>query len=94
MQAVLPLFDMGTGMKTTVEISGGPAEEVRVYMAREGVTFRSVVERGLHEVLRAGRKPQPFTLREASVGCRGLHAAFRNAGRECIRDAARDVRRS
>ena len=81
-------------MKTTVEISDGLAEEVRAYMAQEGVTFRSVVERGLREVLHAGREPQPFTLRDASVGGRGLQAAFRNAGWERIRDAAREVRRS
>ena len=73
-------------MKTTVEISDGLAEEVKAYMAREGVTFRSLVERGLIEVLRAGQAP--FTLRDASVGGRGLQAAFREAGRDRLRDAA------
>ena len=81
-------------MKTTVEIADSLAEEVKAYMAREGATFRSVVERSLREVLHAGREPQPFTLRDASVNGRGLQAAFRNAGWECIRDAAREVRRS
>ena len=33
-------------MKTTVEISDGLAEEVKTYMAQEGVTFRSLVETG------------------------------------------------
>ena len=75
-------------MKTTVEISDGLAEEVKTYMAQEGVTFRSLVERGLIEVLRAGQAPSPFTLREASVGGRGVQAAFRDAGWDRIRDAA------
>ena len=57
-------------------------------MAREGVTFRSVVERGLREVLRAGHESRPFALQDASIGGRGLQAAFRDAGRERIRDAA------
>ena len=75
-------------MKITVEISDGLAEEVKACIAREGVTFRSLVERGLIEVLRAGQAPAPFALREASVGGRGLQAAFRDAGRDRIRDAA------
>lgn len=75
-------------MKTTVEISDGLAEEVKAYMAQEGVTFRSLVERGLVEVLRAGHAPAPFTLRDASVGGRGLQAAYREAGWDRIRDAA------
>ena len=73
-------------MKITVEISDDLAEEVKAYMAQEGVTFRSLVERGLIEVLRAG--PAPFTLRDASVGGRGLQAAFRQVTWDRIRDAA------
>ncbi len=78
-------------MKITVEISDGLAEEARAYMAQEGVTFRSLVERGLIEVLRAGQAPAPFTLRDASVGGRGLQAAFREAGRDRIWDRIRDA---
>ena len=75
-------------MKTTVEISDGLAEEVRAYLAREGVTFRSVVERGLREVLRHSGQQEAFALRDASVGGRGLQEAFRDAGWERLRDAA------
>ena len=78
-------------MKTTVEISDGLAEEVKAFMAQEGVTFRSLVERGLIEVLRAGQAPAPFTLREASVGGRGLQSAFREAGQDRIWDRIRDA---
>ena len=81
-------------MKTTVEISDGLAEEVKAYVAQEGVTFRSVVERGLREVLRADREPEPFVLRDASVGGRRLQEAFRDAGWERIRDAAYEGRGS
>lgn len=79
-------------MKTTVQISDDLAEEVKVYMAREGVTFRSMVERGLREVLRAKRGPKPFKSRDASVCDRGLQAAWRDTGWERIRDAAYEGR--
>ena len=79
-------------MKTTVEISDGLAEEVKAYMAREGVTFRSVVERGLREVLRGGGEPEPFVLRNASVRGRGLQEAFRDTGWAHVRDAAYEGR--
>ena len=81
-------------MKTTVEISDGLAEEVKSYIAREGVTFRSVVERGLREVLRNSGQRGPFVLRDASVGGRGLQDGFRDAGWERIRDAAYEGRTS
>ena len=85
----------GYGVKTTVEISDGLAEEVKAYIAREGVTFRSVVERGLREVLRAGAtEAEPFVLRDASVRGRGLQEAFRGAGWERIRGAAYEGRGS
>ena len=81
-------------MKTTVEISDSLAEKVKAYAAKEGVTFGSVVERGLREVLRAGREPKPFALRDASVGGQILQDGFREAGWESIRDAAYEGRGS
>ena len=79
-------------MKTTVEISDGLAEEVRSYIVQEGVTFRSVVERGLREVLRNSGQRGSFVLRDASVGGRGLRDEFRDAGWERVRDAAYEGR--
>lgn len=79
-------------MKITVEISDDLAEEVRSHIAREGVTFRSVVERGLREVLRNSGQRVPFALRDARVGGRGLQDGFRDAGWERIRDAAYEGR--
>ena len=81
-------------MKITLEISDSLAEKAKAYAAQEGVTFGSVVERGLREVLRADREPKPFALRDASVGGRGLLEAFRDAGWESIRDAAYEGRGS
>ena len=79
-------------MKTTVEISDGLAEEVRSYIAQEGVTFRSVVERGLREVLRGSGQQASFVLRDESVGGLGLQHGFRHASWERIRDAAYEGR--
>jgi len=38
-------------MKTTVEISDSLLREARRLAAREGVTLRALVERGLHPIL-------------------------------------------
>ena len=59
-------------MKTTIEIADDLAESARAYAARERITFRSLIERALRELLRAESQRPPFTLRDASVGGRGL----------------------
>ena len=82
-------------MKTTIEISDALAAKARACAAREGVTFRSLVEEGLREVLRArGRRPRPFRLRDARVGGRGLQPGYRDADWGRIRDAAYEGRGS
>ena len=53
-------------MKTTVEISDSLLREVRRLAAREGVTLRTLVERGLHHVLSETKHRAPFKLRRAS----------------------------
>ena len=53
-------------MKTTIEISDPLLREARKLAAREGVTLRALVERGLRRVV-AETKPDPaFKLRRAS----------------------------
>lgn len=74
-------------MKTTVDISDSLLGEARRVAAREGVTLRALIERGLYRVIQDAASPVPFKLRRASVGGNGLQPEFRGAGWEDIRDA-------
>jgi hypothetical protein len=73
-------------MKTTVEISDALLREVRQVAAREGVTLRNLVERGLHRVLAETKNSVPFKLRRASFKGRGLQAELREASWDTLRD--------
>ena len=65
--------DMGTHMKTTIEISDPLLREARALAAEQGQTLRQVVEAGLRQVVAARRKTtKAFRLRDASVGGKGL----------------------
>ena len=81
-------------MKTTIEIADDLAESAKAYAARERITFRSLIERALREVLRAESQRPPFTSRDASVGGRGLQAEYRDADWQRIRaEPLRESRR-
>ena len=58
-------------MKTTVEISDTLLREVRELAAREGVTLRTLAERGLHRIVAETKDSEPFKLRRASFKGRG-----------------------
>ncbi len=75
-------------MKTTVEISDSLLREVREVAAREGVTLRTLVERGLHRVVSETRGSAPFKLRRASFKGEGRQAEFREASWDRLRDLA------
>jgi hypothetical protein len=75
-------------MKTTVEISDPLLREIRKLAAREGVTLRTLVERGLHRVVVETKYGAPFKLRRASFKGKGLQAAFRGASWDRVRDTA------
>ena len=75
-------------MKTTVEISDPLLREVRELAAREGVTLRTLVERGLHRVIADTQRHAPFKLRRASFKGKGLQAALREAPWDSIRELA------
>jgi len=77
-------------MKTTVEISDALMREAREVAAREGVTLRELMERGLRRVVADSecRKPT-FKLRSASFKGKGLQTA---RSWEQIRDAAYEGR--
>ena len=81
-------------MKTTIEIADDLAESARAYAARERITFHSLIERALREVLRTESRRPPFTLRDASVGGRGLQAEYRDADWRRIRAVACEGRGS
>jgi hypothetical protein len=87
------LFPIWEGsMKMTIEISDPLLREVRRLAAREGVTLRTLVERGLHCVLAETKNAVPFKLRRASFKGRGLQAALRDASWDNIRELAYGAR--
>jgi hypothetical protein len=79
-------------MKTTIEISDTLLREARKVAAREGVTLRALVERGLHRVLAERKQPAPFKLRRASFKGRGLQSALHDATWDRIRKLAYEDR--
>jgi hypothetical protein len=81
-------------MKTTVEISDPLLREARKVAAREGVTLRTLIERGLHRVVAETKPGAPFKLRRASFKGKGLQPGLRNAPWEHIRDLAYEGRGS
>jgi len=52
-------------MKTTIEVSDALLREARKLAAKEGVTLRALVERGLHRVIAEMKRP-PFRMRDGS----------------------------
>jgi hypothetical protein len=75
-------------MKTTVEISDSLLREAREVAAREGVTLRTLVERGLHRVVTDTQRGAPFKLRRASFKGKGLQEELGEVSWERLRDLA------
>lgn len=73
-------------MKTTVEISDPLLREARELAAREGITLRELMERGLRRVVAETKPSAPFKLRRASFKGKGLQPDFREARWERLRD--------
>ena len=73
-------------MKTTVEISDTLLREVRRLAARQGVTLRALVERGLHRVVAETKDEKPFRLRKASFKGNGLQPEMRDASWDRLRE--------
>ena len=74
-------------MKITIEIADGLARTAKAHAAKENVTLRSLIERGLRMALRADNQRDRFKLRDASVNGRGLQPAYRGADWPRIREA-------
>ncbi len=85
---------MGAHMKTTVELSDDLAATAKSYAAREGLTLRSLIERGLRLAISADREREHFRLRDRSVTGRGLQAPYRDAEWPRIRDSIYEGRGS
>ena len=75
-------------MRITEEIADSLLHETRKLAAREGVTLRTLIERGVSRVLAEARPAIPFKLRRASFKGKGLNPEFRGASWESIRHAA------
>ena len=75
-------------MKTTVEISDSLLREVRDLAAREGITLRTLVERGLYRVISDTKRGAPFKLRRASFKGKGRQAELSEASWDAVRDLA------
>jgi hypothetical protein len=73
-------------MKTTVEIADSLLHEARELAAREGVTLRALIERGLHRVVAETTPPRRFRLRKASFKGRGLQPEMRGASWDKVLD--------
>ncbi len=85
------LHDMGTHMKTTLEISDPLLEAAKAVAAREGTTLRAFVEEGLRAVLARKQTQRPFRARDATFKGRGLHPDFvARGGWRKLREAAYD----
>ena len=81
--------DMGTHMKSTIDIADTLLAEAKQAAAREGTTLRALVEAGLRQVLRERRaRHAPFALRRASFKGKGLRSELQGQPWEQIRKLA------
>jgi hypothetical protein len=79
-------------MKTTIEISDALLREARKVAAREGVTLRALVERGLHRVIAETKQRPPFRMRDGSFKGNGLQPEVRDLSWEQLRDMSYEGR--
>ena len=75
-------------MKTTIEISEPLLKEAKKAAAREGTTFRTLVERGLRHELKQCKSPKSFRLRKASFKGKGLQSGTKDLSWDQIRELA------
>jgi len=74
-------------LKTTIEISDDLVQTAKAYAARQNMTLRALIERGLRLVLHADRKEESFRLRDASVSGNGLKGPYSDSDWARIRES-------
>ena len=88
------LVNMGSHMKTTIEIGDVLLQDAKRIANRDGVTLRTLVESGLRHELEQRRRPAKFQLRRVSFKGKGLQAAARSLTWDQLRELAYAERRS
>lgn len=75
-------------MKTTIEIADPLLKEAKRLAAREGVTLRTLVEKGLRHELERRTRPTEFRLRKATFKGQGLNPAAQRLSWDELRELA------
>lgn len=85
-------YDMGSNMKTTIEIPDALLTAARRAAAHDGVTLRALMIEGLHKALAARRRDEKFRLRDASFAGEGLQPGLGDGAWDRLRDLAYEGR--
>ena len=81
--------NMGTPMKTTIELGDSLLAEARRVAAEQGTTLPALVDAGLREVLAQRRQgAKPFRLQRVTMDGEGLQPRLRDASWQQLRDLA------
>jgi hypothetical protein len=66
-------------MKTTIDIPDSLLAEAQALARREGTTLKALTQEGLRKVIAEKKsRKEPFKLRDASVGGKGLRPEFQD----------------
>jgi hypothetical protein len=80
--------DMGSHMKTTVDIATDLLRQAKGVAARERTTLRALLEEGLRWALGRRRRRDRFTLRDATVGGKGVQPGVDDTDWASLRDSS------
>jgi hypothetical protein len=72
-------------MKTTIDISDDLFQQGKQLAEREKVTFRTLVEEGLHHVLARRKQAAPFQWKPVTVKGKGISPEIAESGWSGIR---------
>lgn len=77
-------MNMGTRMKTTVDLAPDLLEAAKAEARRRGITLRAIVEEGLQRLLDS--PPPEWELDDATVTGNGIRPEFRGRSFDELRD--------